>query len=210
LIRYAEKLYDGLLHDLRQYGRFEAIRIFEEDMFYNVHVITEEGHNFTVTYSFIEDEYSYRLIGIYRGFLKETQKKKDRLTVRETTWLKRDFDEEAHKSLALMKELDDFTHLEYMLDECGGYFSIKLMSESRVPEELIKLARCARLDLSLENLALQKKYQPLFTHRELMVCYNRLMQFMNWGGEEKERAATLDIAESAARHRGHLRLVKAG
>ena len=208
MIRYAEKLYDGLLHDLRQYGRFEVIRIFEEDMFFNVHVITEEGHNFTATYSFVEDEYDYRLIGIYRGFLKETQNKKDRLTVREMTWLKRDFDEEAHRCLMLMKELDDFTHLEYMLDECGGYFSLKLMSESRVPEELIKLTRCARLDLSLENLALQKKYQPLFTHRELMVCYNRLMHFMSEDAEGKEYAAP--AMAGTARQKGHLRLVKAG
>jgi len=108
-----------------------------------------------------------------------------------------------------MKEHDDFTHLEYSLDECGGYSSLKLIAESRVPEELIKLARCSRLDLSLENLALQKKYQPLFTHRELMLCYNRLMHFTNAGA-----ARTAVVAQSAlsehTRQEGHLRLVKAG
>ena len=210
LIRYADKLYDRLLHDLRMYGRFEVIRIFEEDSFQNVHVITEEGRNFTLTYSFLEDMNDYAFIGIYRGFLKETQQKKARLTVREQTWLKRDFDEEAYKCLSLMKEIDDFSHLEYMLDECGGYYSVKLLSESRVPDELIKLAKRGRLDLSLENLALQKKYQPLFSHRELMLCYNRLMYFSSMAMSRRARVAQPFINEGAARQGGRLRLVKAG
>ncbi len=207
MIRYAEKLYDKLLYNLHDYGRFEVIRIFDEDMFKNVHVVTEEGHNFTVTYHFSEDFCDYNFVGIYRGFLKETQQKKERLSVRELTWLKRDFDAEAFKCLSLMKEFDDFTHLEYMLDECGGYYSTKMVSESRMPEELIKLARCGRLDLSLENLALQKKYQPLFSHRELMMCYNRLMYFANYTAQKKAQAAQKYIYRRAATRQNHLHLV---
>ncbi len=207
MIRYAEKLYDKLLFNLHGYGRFEVIRIFNEDEFLNVHVITEEGRNFTVSYIFSEDFCDYSFVGIYRGFLKETQHKKERLSVRELTWLKRDFDAEAYKCLALMKELDDFTHLEYMLDECGGYYSTKMLSDSRVPEELIKLARYGRLDLSLENLALQKKYQPLFSHRELMMCYNRLMYFANGAMQKKAHVAQTYIYGRAANRQNHLHLV---
>ena len=215
MIRYANKLYDRLLHDLRRYGAFEVIRIFEEDEYFNVHVITQEGHNFTLTYAFYEEDYEYDFVGIYRGFLKETQprRKSNTLSVRELTWLKRDFDEEASRCLSRMKEYEDFTHLEYMLEECGAYYSIKLLSESRVPEELIKLARCSRLDLSLENLALQKKYQPLFSHRELMRCYNRLMYFMNWSAVRTAAgagAAHVVANVNSGRSREHLRLVKAG
>ncbi len=210
MIRYAEKLHEKLLHNLRDYGYFEVIRIFDENDFLNVHVITQEGHNFTVTYSFLDNTNEYEFVGIYRGFLKETQHKKKRLSVREKTWLKRDFDEDAFKCLALMKELDDFTHLEYTLDECGGYYSVKLLAESRIPEELIKLARRGRLDLSLENLALQKKYQPLFTHRELMLCYNKLMYFGSIAAVGKASVAQSVIHQHTARQNGHLHLVKAG
>lgn len=209
MIKFAEQLHEKLVTDLRKYGYFEVIKIFEESGYLNIHIITEEGYNLTATYYLSEDTLDYDLIGIYNGFLKETQTKHDRLTVRELTWLKRDFDNDALKCLELMKGLDDFSHLEYMLEECGGYCTVKMLSENSVPEELIKLAGCARLDLSLENLALQKKYQPLFTHRELMRSYNRLMYFANVTAATKANATQLYIKKHTARHKKHLRLVKA-
>lgn len=184
LIRYAEKLYDLLLRDLVHYGYFDVIRIFEEYGYLYVHVITEDRYNLTVVYYYTGDEmYPYQYVGLEYGFIKRRQQQQPqeeyRMTTREKMWLKRDFDRDAYKCYAMMSYYDDFSHLLYSLDECGGYYCIKILVNNNVSSEFKKLFRCGRLDLSLENLALQKKYQSLFTREELEICYNRLHYYMN-------------------------------
>ncbi|MCK5129006.1 MAG: hypothetical protein KAQ68_04075 [Clostridiales bacterium] len=179
MIKYADKLYDLLFSEFKQYGYFDVIKIYEEPPYFNIHIITQDSRNLTAVYYYTRNEnHPYELIKVEEGFVKQMNKYQDRLTTREKMWLKRDFDDDAYKCYSIMKNYDDFSHLLYSLDECGGYYSLKISISSDINNELRKLVRCSRLDLSLENLALQKKYQPLFTQKELMRCYRRLDYFM--------------------------------
>lgn len=180
MIKYADKLYDLLLFDLRKYKYFDVIRIFEDNQYLNIHIITYEGYNITAIYYYTSDEYEpYIFMGIKQGFIKKIESKQKKLTVRDEVWLKRDFDDDAYNCYMIMKDYGDFSHLLYSIDECGGYYALIIFISSKANNEFRKLASCSRLDLSLENLALQKKYQPLFNERELEICYSRLHYFMN-------------------------------
>ncbi len=168
-----------MFNDFHDHGHFDVIKIYENEPYINAHVITQDGRNLTAVYYYTRNQdCPYELIKIEEGFTKQMNNQKS-LTTREKMWLKRDFDDDAYKCYSIMKKYDDFSHLLFSLDECGGYYSLKISISSDISNEFRKLARCGRLDLSLENLALQKKYQPLFTKNELMRCYRRLQYFMS-------------------------------
>lgn len=78
------------------------------------------------------------------------------------------------------KDACDFKPIRFlqMVQEHGGVETAKrLLLQDRVQTGLITLWDCGRLDLSMEALVIDPRFQPLFTEDEIAIARERLEEF---------------------------------
>jgi hypothetical protein len=62
-----------------------------------------------------------------------------------------------------------------MVEERGGVEAAKrLLAKNDVQSGLMKLWNCGRLDLSMEALVIDPRFQPLFSEEEIAIARERL------------------------------------
>lgn len=79
--------------------------------------------------------------------------------------------------------------LDYVLKKIntkGTIITVKETIRELDQGELKALAKCGRLDLSIENLVLDERYRHLFTEEDIEICKERLNKYNNIEIEEEE------------------------
>lgn len=68
----------------------------------------------------------------------------------------------------------------------GTITTVKEVIRELDNNELEVLAKCGRLDLSLENLILDEKYRDLFNEEDIEICKERLNKYKNIENKDEE------------------------
>ncbi|MDQ0149448.1 hypothetical protein ACFO6R_09690 [Eubacterium multiforme] len=68
----------------------------------------------------------------------------------------------------------------------GTITTVKEVIRELDNNELEVLAKCGRLDLSLENLILDEKYRYLFNEEDIEICKERLNKYKNIENKDEE------------------------
>lgn len=68
----------------------------------------------------------------------------------------------------------------------GTITTVKEVIRELDNNELEGLAKCGRLDLSLENLILDEKYRDLFNEEDIEICKERLNKYKNIENKDEE------------------------
>lgn len=73
-----------------------------------------------------------------------------------------------------MKKYGRFSQLQKLLNEKGYYDGAKILINKDETSGLSDLMISGKADISIEHLALNKEFQPLFTADELKKCKHKL------------------------------------
>lgn len=180
LKRFVEALQGQLIWDLRDYGPYEIINIYEDGWGMYVHVMIS-NKPYTVAYDLNEFRVPpYIFVCVKDGFYRNRKDLLmiDRVSHFDIIRLKEQFHLDAVENYESALVYSDFNHMGYLLRECGGYSAAKAMMDHTDTLELYTLAYYGRLDLALESLVLDDRYKTLFTPRDRDICRWRLNPYL--------------------------------
>ena len=88
--------------------------------------------------------------------------------------LEEEFELQLSKNVTEIKKHGRFTRLQNFLNEHGYLKGAKILIQKDGTSGLTELFDKGQQQLSIENLALQEKYQPLFSPEDIKNCKRKL------------------------------------